>query len=220
VTSVEAGAKFQQTLWARMADVDVLVFLDTKEALTSQWVRQELARAHDLGLGVLQLIWPGQTRTAGTEFSDFIALDQHHFVNGKATRDDRLEEAALKEIGLRAEQARVRSLRARRLRVVSDLVDQAKRLDISAVVHPVEPVALFRAQQKLADVIPFVGVPDAYSIQQREGKSSRESLEKSLLLYNGLGVDPDWMDHLNWLNKHHDLKTRQVDKIKEWLQSL
>jgi hypothetical protein len=54
--SLEAGVDFQESLWNRMADVDMLIFLDSPNALSSTWVHQELAQAHDLGLGVLQLI--------------------------------------------------------------------------------------------------------------------------------------------------------------------
>jgi len=54
--SVCPGVDFQEALWSRMADTDLLIFLDTPHALDSGWVYQELARAHDLGLGVLQIL--------------------------------------------------------------------------------------------------------------------------------------------------------------------
>ncbi|NEP61886.1 MAG: toll/interleukin-1 receptor domain-containing protein [Symploca sp. SIO2G7] len=59
--SVESGVDFQEALWGRMADVDLLIFLDSPNALTSRWVYEELARAHNLGLGVLQLVWPNHS---------------------------------------------------------------------------------------------------------------------------------------------------------------
>ncbi len=67
--SVDGGADFQKALWSRMADVDLVILLDTPGALSSNWVYQELNRAHDLGMGVVQLIWPGHARTKGTELS-------------------------------------------------------------------------------------------------------------------------------------------------------
>lgn len=53
--SVEFGDAFQESLWDSMADLDFLLFLDTPGALSSSWVEQELTRAHNLGMGTLQL---------------------------------------------------------------------------------------------------------------------------------------------------------------------
>lgn len=43
--SVRGGSEFQSVLWDRMADADPLVLIDTPRALSSRWVREELARA-------------------------------------------------------------------------------------------------------------------------------------------------------------------------------
>jgi hypothetical protein len=218
--SVDAGVDFQQTLWSRMADVDLLIFLDTPNALTSRWVHEELARAHDLGLGVLQLVWPGHTRTRGTEFSDLLELDLGHFRKKRANATDRFTDDTLDQTCRAAELARIRSLRARRLRVVGDLVDQAKAANLSAVVHPAKAIGILRNKQKVADVIPFVGVPDAFSIQRHEAELPKGSLRRSLILYNGLGVDPAWQKHLAWLNARHPLTTCQIDMVDAWLKKL
>src|SRR3712207_8480316 len=37
---------------------------------SSRWVRDELTRAHELGLGALQVVWPGHKGTPGAEFSE------------------------------------------------------------------------------------------------------------------------------------------------------
>jgi hypothetical protein len=73
--SIDSGVAFQDALWERMADIDLLIFLDSVHALSSRWVHEELARAHALGLGVLQLVWPNHRRTQDTEFSDWIPLE-------------------------------------------------------------------------------------------------------------------------------------------------
>ncbi|HXD29846.1 MAG TPA: toll/interleukin-1 receptor domain-containing protein [Pyrinomonadaceae bacterium] len=219
--SVEGGVDFQQALWGRMADVDLLVFLDTPNALTSRWVHQELARAHDLGLGVLQLVWPApHKRTRGTEFSDWLQLSLSDFKRGNTGPTCRLTKAALDRVSRAAELARVGSLAARRLRVVGDLVDQAKTAKLEAIVHPTNPIELYRKGKKVADVFAFVGVPDAFSIQQQEITLQRRTLRRSLILYNGLGVDPAWTKHLAWLNERRGLATAQLDMVDVWLKGL
>lgn len=225
--SVEAGADFQQTLWGKMADVDLLVFLDTKNALSSRWVHEELARAHDLGLGALQLIWPDQTRTPGTEFSDCIQLVLQDFSNGSADVADLLTNDVMKKVLTEAERSRIRSLKARRDRVVTDLVEQAHDHHLDAVIHPVEAVVnpvgsieLRRSDQRIAIAIPLVGIPDAVTIQQLEKILSPTHHSVSKIVYDGLGIQPDWADHLDWLNRHHRLQTSQVTTLGSWLGGL
>jgi hypothetical protein len=87
--SVESGEDFQKVLWGRMADVDLLIFLDSPHAFSSSWVYEKLARAHTLGLGVLQLVWPTNPQpTQGTELSELITLQLSNFVHSTARPDD------------------------------------------------------------------------------------------------------------------------------------
>jgi hypothetical protein len=225
--SVEAGTDFQQALWGRMADVDLLVFLDTKHTLSSRWVHEELARAHDLGLGVLQLIWPDQTRTPGTELSDPIQLISQDFSNGSADAADLLKEDVLKKVLTEAERSRIRSLKARHDRVLTDLVEQAHDCQLEAVIHPVEAVThpvvsieLRRSDQRIAIAIPLVGIPDAVTVQQLEKIFAPTQHTISKIVYDGLGLQPDWADHLDWLNRHHGLQTNQVATLDTWLGGL
>jgi hypothetical protein len=225
--SVEAGTDFQQTLWGRMADVDLLVFFDTKNALSSRWVHEELARAHDLGLGVLQLIWPDHTRTPGTELSDFIRLMSEDFSNGSADAADLLKDDVLKRVLTEAERSRIRSLKTRHDRVLTDLVEQAHDYQLEAVIHPIEAVAhpvvsieLRRADQRIAIAIPLVGIPDAITIHQLEKIFAPTHHSISKIIYDGLGLQSDWADHLDWLNRHHGLQTNQVATLDTWLGGL
>ena len=66
-------------LWDRLSEADLLVFLDTPNALSSRWVEEELTRAHQIGTGTLQLIWPGHEKTAGTDFSTGFELEEADF---------------------------------------------------------------------------------------------------------------------------------------------
>ncbi len=218
--SVEAGREFQVSLWSRMANVDLLILLDSPNALTSQWVYEELARAHDLGLGVLQLIWPSHPRTPGTELSDHIQLEAHDFVTAPVAMESSLTSTTADRVIQQAEVTRIRSLNARRLRVVTDLVDQAQANGLTAVVHPVDGVDFLRNDRKVARAIPIVGIPDAPTIQEVERSMSEEVRLRTRLIYNGLGLDPDWRQHLEWLNARKCLGTFPADDVISWLRNL
>lgn len=55
--SIRPGEPFQEVLWHRMADTDVVVLLDSPGFLGSQWTEEELAWANSTNLQILQLIW-------------------------------------------------------------------------------------------------------------------------------------------------------------------
>ena len=55
--SVERGVAFQDVLHERLANIDLVILLDSPHALDSVWVHEELDMVNQLGLGVLQLAW-------------------------------------------------------------------------------------------------------------------------------------------------------------------
>lgn len=56
--SIRPGEPFQEELWHRMTDSDVVILLNTPNFLDSQWTKEELAKASAMSLGVIQIIWP------------------------------------------------------------------------------------------------------------------------------------------------------------------
>ena len=217
--SVEVSEDFQEALWGRMADVDLLIFLDSPNALSSHWVHEELARAHDLGLGILQLIWPGHTRTRGTELSHAIKLGISDFLHHKANLDDRLTSAAIAKIIAAAELSRIRSLGARRRRVIADFVDQVRHAQLEVEVHPIDKIEVYRDGEVVGRVIPFVGLPDAPAIQSHE-EQIKTDLNKTRIIFDGLGMHQDWEQHLVWLNSNLSLNAIQIARLDDWLETL
>jgi len=218
--SVESGVDFQEALWGRMADVDLLIFLDSPNAVTSRWVYEELARAHDLGLGVLQLVWPNHSRTVGTEFCDFIQLSKSHFVNNLGNSQDYLADEFLAEVLIAAERTRIRSLNSRRVRVVSGFIDQARELDLDVALSPAGSIELYRNNQQIGIVFPVIGLPDASIVQQYEVNIANNPHAEKRIIYDGYGMEPEYSEHLEWLNNFLDLPTCQLDFVDDWVEKL
>ena len=51
--SVPRGDDFQEVLWHRLADSDVVVMLDTPGFMTSRWTKEELAQAEAMTIGMI-----------------------------------------------------------------------------------------------------------------------------------------------------------------------
>ena len=249
--SVERSARFQSVLHDRLSDIDLVVLLDSPHALESVWVHEELDLIHQLGLGVLQLAWvlpdpddPARRvlrATRGTEFSVRFPLEVSHFVDPGVMLGPKalLQEEALAQVADRAEQARIRSLGARRARVVSYLRAEAGRLDLEVEVLPGGPVTLRRGKKTLARVYPIVGLPDAWLINEFERKiaarwkgpkaragsaapparGSSRRLKNDWIVYDGLGIIEERLSHLNWLNESLRPRSLRTELLSDWLKS-
>ena len=58
---IRPGEPFQDVLWHRLCDSDVMVMLDTPTYFESKWTRQELGRARAKEIHVLRVVWPDHT---------------------------------------------------------------------------------------------------------------------------------------------------------------
>src|SRR5262249_19624278 len=134
--SVEKGVEFQPVLWDRMADADLLVLLDTKTAFKSRWVEEEVSRASMMGLAIFQLVWPGHTRTPGTDACDVHYLDVKEFdPPGHDDAQGRLCEAPIAALISQAEDLRARSFAARRMRLVGEVQALARAHGLGVAVR-------------------------------------------------------------------------------------
>ncbi len=191
-----------------MSNVDLLIFLDSPNAVKSDWVHKELARAHDLGMGVLQLVWPDHSASIGTELCDRFALSKADFVPTPPTDSSTFTEPCVKLILQAAERSRIRSLSHRRRRLSDTICTTASHLNLDVSMHPVCPYAIRRDDSVVGHVIPYIGLPDARSVQEHEEEIQKNRCnddynERSLaIVFEGLGMDANWNAHLDWL---HDL---------------
>lgn len=79
--SIRPGEPFQEELWHRMADTDVVVLLNTPGFLNSNWTTQELAKANSMSIGILQVIWPTHKLERDAELCIPLQLSDSDFGN-------------------------------------------------------------------------------------------------------------------------------------------
>jgi hypothetical protein len=240
--SVERGMPFQNVLRDRLADIDLVVLLDSPNALQSRWVHEELDLINQLGLGVLQLLWtrpdPEDTTqldlmaTKGTEFSVRFPLEMLHFVDPAVTIGTKalLRDEILDQVADRAENTRIRSLGARQARVLSYLRAEVRRKGLNFEIEPAGPAHILKDRKTIAMLYPTVGLPDALVIEEFEGKIAGGNDRRSAMqpgdygpyriVYDGLGILDDRLRHLTWLNSRLFLKTLRIELLDDWLAEL
>src|SRR3546814_6630125 len=64
---VARAVDFQEALWHKLCDVDVMVMLETQTYFKGRWTREEFGRALAKNIGVLRVQWPDTTQSTETQ---------------------------------------------------------------------------------------------------------------------------------------------------------
>ena len=195
---IQPGEQFQEALWHRLCDSDVMVMLDTPTYFERKWTRQELGRARAKGIHILQVVWPEHTKSPQTDLAETIYLDAGEL----AAADGPIIEPTVPQIITAVENLRSRSVAARLMSIVGQL-----RADVEAVGGGVEGIGAHRAVTvRLPDgnrvyAYPVVGVPTAEMLNDVAVKALTSGQgHNALLVYDHIGLKPAWLDHLKWLD--------------------
>jgi hypothetical protein len=217
---VRPGEPFQEVLWHRLADSDVVVLLDSPEFLESQWTAKELAEASTMGIGILQLIWPRHERARTTELAFPHYLTRLDFDPiGSSGSQSRLAYDTAQQVVTEVESLRARSLQARYQALVRSFCKAAKDAGIEATVQPERFILTRKGTDEQVAVIPAIGVPTALQIQEIANLFA-PAKRRAFLIYDHVGIRDRWIAHLRWLDDHLPVKTFRASDSAEWLARL
>lgn len=214
--SVELGQPFQEALWDKMADADLLIFLNTATAIESRWVAEEFANAQLMGLGVLHVVWPDVEPSQAAAFSTKVFFSQVDFVGRTDPHSPRarIKRSALQRIVLDAERLRSQAVAFRRKRLIDALCLKVPA-DISVTLHRTQQLELLRSGHIVGYVTPALGHPDSTLLQE----AVRADQRPSCVMYDPFGLREQRLQHLAWLNGHLPVQAIAVEKIAQWIQS-
>jgi TIR domain len=190
---------FQEVLWHRFRESDLMLMLDTESYFDSRWTRLEFGRALSKTLPILRIGWPG------VNVSDRL---------GDTVKNITLESEDLNEAGLIMETmvnsvvSMVELLRsegyADRIKQVSDRISEAVQKVQGRVLgigkNQVVYVELVNKQKFL--LYPILGIPgsqDLYEVAQM--KINGVSRKSRAVVYDDVGVKEEYLEHLKWLLK-------------------
>lgn len=205
--NVRPGDPFQDILWHRLVDSDVVVMLDTPGYFDSTWTRQELARARARDIHILRIVWPGHTPTRHLDIADGV-----HLTPDDLTRTGTLKANVARDIAGKVESIRSRSIGARYLAIAGKF-----RAEIEKIGASFEGVGANRALSILLNgkriwAYPVVGIPTAEVLNEIADNADRAQQEgRSIVIYEHLGIRDAYMQHIAWLEANpRSLKTVKV----------
>lgn len=205
---IRPGDPFQEVLWHRLCDSDVLVMLDTPTYFESRWTRYEIGRARAKEIHVLRVVWPEHQPSKFTELAEtvYLAAEDLEAADGPiaASKADR--------VALSVEWLRSRSIASRYMSITGRF-----RADIQKIGARVEGIGAHRAiAVRLLDdtriwAYPVVGLPSAELLHDIAEKAQRNTERGTpVLVYDHVGIGEAWSAHIKWL----DEQIRAVRTIK------
>lgn len=222
--SIEKGEPFQDELWHRMTDCDVILLLNTPKFLDSHWCKEELAEAGSKQIGIVQLIWPNHTIESISHLSYPLNLESSDFENGICNDKDnsKLNNTKVKEIIQQVESVRARNLASRQDNLITEFVSIAKQCGRNITVQP-ERFLTEELSGKNIIYIPTIGIPQSTDCQSAEIRHEFEKDPNNTcirLIYDDLRIRDKWLKHLDWLNNNFkkDIHTLKKQDFEKWLQ--
>lgn len=226
--SIEKGEPFQDELWHRMTDCDVVVLLNTPGFLESHWCKEEFAEAAAKQIGVVQLVWPNH-KIKDIDPSSFLSypiqLIDNNFIDAiySDKEKSKLTPDAIVKIISEVESVRARNLAARQDNLITEFRNIADKNGRVVTVQPEKILTEDMPDGTRVIYIPTIGIPQSTNCQSAEVK--RELLgydEVSIrLIYDDLRIRDKWLNHLDWLNDNFkkDIKTLKKQDFEVWLQT-
>lgn len=194
---IRPGDPFQDVLWHRLCDSDVLVMLDTPTYFESRWTREEIGRARAKEIHVLRVVWPDHEPNKMTELAETVYLKNEDLEkdSGPVVADK------IDEIALKVESVRSRSIAARYMSITGRLRADVERIGASFKgIGAHRAIAIKLIDDRTIWAYPVVGVPTAETLHDIANKASvADQREVPVLVYDDIGIRDTWSEHLQWL---------------------
>lgn len=214
--SIRPGEPFQEELWHRMTDSDIVILLNTPDFLGSQWTKEELAKASAMSLGIIQIIWPDCTSLRESELFRDIKLQP-----GSINNQGHLSESIIKQLISDAESLRARTLAARQDNLTTEFIDISHKMGVNSILHT-DKFITFSIDNRNYVVIPTVGVPQSFTsnnVYTLRQKICKDKIEEIYLLYDHTYIRKKWLAHLSWLDEYLPVKTLRLLNIQPFIKN-
>lgn len=213
--SIRPGEPFQEELWHRMTDSDVVILLNTPDFLGSQWTKEELAKANAISIGILQLIFPASKIIGEAEICVPIQLEENSIDS-----TGKLKSNIVANILSNTESLRARTLAARQDNLTTEFIKFTNMNGIPTTLHTNKFIT-FNINDVDYVAVPTVGVPQSFTSNDIHALTETikdKKIEKVYLLYDHTHIRERWLKHLEWLDKYLPVQTLKLLDVDNFLK--
>jgi len=220
--SIKQGEPFQDELWHRMTDCDVIVLLNTPQFLESEWCEKEIAEASAKQIGVLQIVWPEHYLDRMAELCFLKELKKNDFIHQEYKSKDiaKLVDNTVEEIVREVESIRARNLAARQDNLITEFLNIARKLGKQMAIQPEQLITEELTNNQKRIFIPSVGIPQSTDYNQSsvmKKEIDEYDIQEIHLIYDDIRIREKWLSHLDYLNEYLDVKTIKKQDFETWL---
>jgi len=190
------AVNFQDLLWHKLCDCDVLMMLDTPGYFSSRWTTAEFGRALSKEIPVLRVTWPDSTPDKRSQTAARVELLEEEIDPDSGWIDRR----AVLRIANSLEQLRAQSHAIRNINLVSRIKAAVEKVGGRMLGQGSgNSVHLELADGRQIQIFPNVGIPTSDCMHAAfTGRGGSDAA----IAYDEIGVLPSWIDHLDWLAQH------------------
>lgn len=206
---IHPGKHFQEVLWQRLCDCDVMLFLDTPSYFDSRWTEAEFGRAAYRGIPFVRAAWPGVALNERAQLATSVDLADGDFSAPKG----HLTEDAIGRICDAVEDARTRGVASRLQQLVATVKESIKRSNVKIEGVSVRRSLIVKTPKgKAIAIYPSLGVPTTYTLHD----ATRDNHPPPVaVVYDDAGVDErEWQAHMDWISQHLNSVVRLVKGYK------
>ncbi len=221
--SVDKGEEFQEELWHRMTDCDVILMLNTKEFLKSEWCNKELEKAHLKRIGIVHLLWPDCEFARFAHLAHSMRLKNSDFDKPLFSdiSKERLKIPIVNDVVILVEGARARNLASRQDALITEFTQAAYNHNIELDLQFSRYITQELYNGKRIVYIPTVGIPQSINCQNSQRlikKIEVKEIDSIHLIYDDMSIRNYWIDHLEWLNKRLEIQMIKKQEFNSWFQ--
>lgn len=221
--SIKQGEPFQEELWHRMTDCDVIVLLNTPNFLESYWCTEEIAEASAKQIGIVQLVWPNHKLEVMAHVCLPIQLQSTDFEKGifNSENTSKLIEPFVNNLVSEVESMRARNLASRQDNLITEFTNFAVKHGKTINLQPERFITEELGGNKKRIFIPTVGIPQSVNCNQSEEiiKEIKDyEVDSVHLIYDDVRIRDKWLTHLDWLNGYLKVQTIKKTNFDRWLK--
>ena len=221
--SIKQGEPFQDELWHRMTDCDVILLLNTPKFLESEWCEKEIAEASVKQIGIIQAIWPNHRLERMAEVCFPYTLSESNFLKGIYDNKDtsKLNDETINNLVNQVESIRARNLASRQDNLITEFLNSARKYGKNVTIQPERFITEDIDNNKRRIFIPSVGIPQSFDCNtssELKKEIKEYSVEEVYLIYDDVRIREKWLNHLSYLNEYLDVKTIKKQEFDLWLQ--
>lgn len=221
--SIKQGEPFQDELWHRMTDCDVILLLNTPRFLESEWCEKEIAEASVKQIGIIQAIWPNHRLERMAEVCYPYQLLNSNFENGiyDNKNTSKLNDETVNNLVKQVESIRARNLASRQDNLITEFLNTARKYGKKVNIQPERFITEEIEGNKRRIFIPSVGIPQSFDCNtssKLKKEISEYSVKEVYLIYDDIRIREKWLNHLSYLNEYLDVKTIKKQEFDLWLQ--